>query len=841
MRIKFVVNNAYRDLKQSISKIGPFITSIIVGIASLVAMMTFSENVKKDLDNQSKEILGADLEVRTNYLINDSILINFDTLESQYTKQFNFASIAYNENTDKNRLVDLRALELGFPYYGKLQVSPQNAWSRWENEEKIVLVDSMVLYQLQAKVGDSIQFGQTKFEVAGTITKGVGQSSIMAATVPIVYFPFKYLNETALIQRGSRVNYRYFFKYPQDFDIQSFLSSKDKLLENNKIRVATTENNTARIGRFFNDIDSFLKLVAFVSLLLGCLGVSSGIFIYIKGKLKSVAILRCLGATTREAFLIYSLQIRFLGLVGGIIGAIIGSALQLYFPILFSDLLMVDVSNDFSLSACIYGVLLSVVISVLFGWYPLLQILNVTPVFVLRNLNQLQNTKNLVQKVILSILIGVFIFGFAYWQLDDVIKAILFLSVIIIVIALLALISKLFITFLKNTRISHLSFNFKFGLSQLFRPNNQTLILGITIGLGVFLIICMVSIRGILIDKVQNVGKEGDTNLIFYDVQKNQVEQLSHLLSKDSVTVEQDAAVVTMNLISLNNQEKKEALSDSTRKIKRWVFDREYRVTYRDHLKENEKTFEGEWIGQASINEVIPISISNSYLESAGLTLGDTLIFDVQGFKMKTYINHIREVDFARMEANFVVLFPAGVLEAAPAFHVIGANVKNKKKVSIIQSKVLKSFPNISTIDLAVIFQSINDILDRVSFVFQWLGGICIFSGFLVLWSSLSISKYQRKNDAGILRSLGAKRKNLIIISLVEYSFIGLLSSITGMLLGWIGSWLLAYFVFDIPFYIALSESIVITLAIVVLTILVGIIYMRNITRVSPLTVLRDE
>ncbi|MBB3696201.1 FtsX-like permease family protein [Flammeovirga yaeyamensis] len=841
MRIKFVVNNSIRDLKQSIQKIGPFITSVIVGIASLVALMTFSENVQKDLNRQSKEILGADLEIRANYELKDSILNHFSTEESQFIRQYNFASIAYNEKSSKNRMVDLRALEKGFPYYGQLEVTPKEAIIEWERKDKIVFVDSAVMLQLEASIGDSIQFGQTHFKIAGTIKKGIGQSSIMAATVPIVYFPFKYLSSTGLIQKGSRVNYRYFFQYPDKFDVQNLITEKDQIIENNKLRVATTENNTARIGRFFNDIDSFLKLVAFISLLLGCLGVSSGIYIYIKGKLKSVAILRCLGATTSETFLIYSIQIVILGFIGGVLGAAIGSFAQIYFPILFSDLLMVDVSNDLSIQASLYGILLSIIISVLFGWYPLLQILDVTPVYVLRNLNLLTTSNNLDKKITLTLVIGLFIFGFAYWQLGEVLKAVIFLFSIVFVITLLAIISKSFISILRKVKVGQLPFNLKFGISQLYRPNNQTLILGITIGLGVFLIICMLSIRGILIDKVQNVGKEGDTNLIFYDVQKGQVEPLSELLNKNEVNIEQDAAVVTMSLKSLNSKDKKETLADSTLKVKRWVFDREYRVTFRDHLKENEKTAEGTWIGKSSINEIVPISISKSFLESSGMQFGDQLLFDVQGYKVKTKISHIREVDFARMEANFVVLFPSGVLEAAPAFHVIGANVKDKVRISDIQSKVLKNFPNISTIDLAVIFQSLNDILDRVAFVFKWLGGICILSGFLVLWSSLSISKHQRKNDAGVLRSLGAKSSNLIMISLIEYCLIGLLSSLTGMLLGWIGSFLLAYFVFDIPFFIAISDSILVTSSIVVLTILVGIVYMRQITKVSPLEVLRDS
>ncbi|NLR92643.1 ABC transporter permease [Flammeovirga agarivorans] len=840
MRLTFVINNSLRDLRQSIHKIGPFIFSIVAGIGSLVAMMTFSENVNKDLESQTKELLGADLELRANHILEDSLLSPFASKSEQVVKQYNFASIAFNPETKLNRMVDLRALELGFPFYGKLEVSPEKAWTDWEKREKIVLVDSMVLLQLQTKVGDSLQFGKTKFKVAGIIKKGVGQSAIMAATVPIVYFPFQYLSQTGLVQKGSRVNYRYYFKYGDDIDFNAIVETEDKLIEENAIRIATAENNTARVGRFFNDIDSFLKLVTFVSLLLGCIGVSSGIYIYIKGKLQSVAILRCLGATSREAFMIYSIQIRLLGLIGGILGAIIGSLAQLYFPVLFSDLLMVNVSNDFSLEACFYGIILSVIISILFGWYPLLQVLNVSPIYVLRNVELSIQKNSRWKQVLLVVSIGLFVYGFAYWQMQDYIKALVFLMSILVVLFILFLINTVLIRLLKSYDLSNFSFSLKYGISQLFRPNNQTYILGITIGLGVFLIICMVSVRAILIDKVENVGKEGDANLVFYDVQKTQVEPLYELIEKENIKVDQDAPVVTMSLTTLNNEDKKTALADSTKKIKRWVFDREYRVTYRSELKDNEQTVEGTWVGSSSFNTVVPISISENFLESSGINFGDTLVFDVQGFPITTTVSHVRAVDFAKMEANFVVLFPSGVLENAPAFHVLAIGVKDKKKIAKIQSDVLEKFPNVSTIDLGLVFSSLNDILDRVAFVFQWLGGICILTGFLVLWSSMSIGKYQRKNEAGILRTFGAKRKHLVRISFVEYFAIGTVSTFTGLLLGWIGSWLLAYFVFDMPFFIALSDSMIVSVLIISMTVAIGVIYMRSISKVSALQVLKN-
>ncbi|NME71383.1 ABC transporter permease [Flammeovirga aprica] len=842
MRIQFVINNARRDLANSIYKIGPFIISIIIGIGTLVAMTNFSENVVKDIDNQAKEMLGADLELRANHPVKDSLLTVFRREKTEMAKQFNFASMAFDPKHQTSRMVDLRALEKGYPFYGALEISPKSAWKRWENEEKIALVDSAVLYQMNLSIGDSLRFGKETFEIAGALKKGVGQSAIMAAAVPIIYFPFKYLESTALIQKGSRVNYRYYMAYSDTLNIQNLINQNDVLLEEESVRAITSENNTARIGRFFNDIDAFLKLISFVSLLLGCIGVSSGIFIYVKSKLKSIAILRCLGATAMETFMIYLLQILFLGLIGGIIGSTIGVVAQFSFPALFGDLLMVELSNDISIKAIAIGILLSVIISILFGWYPLLQILNVSPIYVLRSFLLEGNTvHNKKLTFLLFVTISGFILFFSYWLLEDITKSFIFLMAIFVVILILGSICFSLISILKRRNLNQLSFSLKYGISQLFRPNNQTLLLGTTIGLGVFLIICMLSIRGILMDKVSEVGNDGSANLILYDVQKSQKEKLADLISNENLKVEQEAAVVTMSLEYLNGNNKKVTLKDSTKNIKRWVFDREYRVTYRDHLKPNEVTVKGEFTGKSSINEVVPISVSESFMESSGLQFDDILTFNVQGFELKTRIAHIRKVDFARMEANFVVLFPSGVLEAAPSIYVFALNVKEKAKIAQIQNRVIEQFPNVSAIDLGLVFNSINEILGRVSFVFRWLGGLCIFTGLLVLWSFMSIGKYQRKKEAGVLRAIGAKKKHLIRISLIEYFSIGSISTLTGIILGWIGSWCLAYFVFDLPFYIAFKNSMILGSIVILMTILIGVLFMRTLSKVPSVEVLKED
>ena len=158
-----------------------------------------------------------------------------------------------------------------------------------------------------------------------------------------------------------------------------------------------------------------------------------------------------------------------------------------------------------------------------------------------------------------------------------------------------------------------------------------------------------------------------------------------------------------------------------------------------------------------------------------------------------------------------------------------------------IQNKVIAQFPNVSAIDIGSVFNSINEILGRVSFVFRWLGGLTIFTGLLVLWSFMSIGKYQRKKEAGVLRAIGAKKNHLIKISLIEYFSIGSISTLTGVILGWVGSWCLAYFVFDLPFYIAFVDSLILGSIVIGMTILIGVLFMRTLSKVPSVEVLKEN
>jgi putative ABC transport system permease protein len=221
--------------------------------------------------------------------------------------------------------------------------------------------------------------------------------------------------------------------------------------------------------------------------------------------------------------------------------------------------------------------------------------------------------------------------------------------------------------------------------------------------------------------------------------------------------------------------------------------------------------------------------------------LGDKLTFDVQGALMDTYIGSMRKVDFRQMQTNFLVVFPTGVLENAPQFHVLVTKVPSNQISAQYQQALIKDFPNISVVDLALIIQTLEDVISKISFVIRFMALFSMVTGLLVLFGSVLISKFQRIKETVLLRTLGASGKQIIWITALEYAFLGMLSSFVGILLSLAGSWALAIYSFESRFAPSFLPILLIFLSITAITVLIGVLNNRDVLQKPPLEVLRNE
>jgi putative ABC transport system permease protein len=281
---------------------------------------------------------------------------------------------------------------------------------------------------------------------------------------------------------------------------------------------------------------------------------------------------------------------------------------------------------------------------------------------------------------------------------------------------------------------------------------------------------------------------------------------------------------------------------DSSIKMHEWVFDHEYRVTFRDSITPSEKITGGKWTGEVDKSSgTIFVSIEERYARNNSIDIGDTMIFNVQGTVISTVVGSFRKVDWQRVQTNFLVVFPTGVLEEAPQFHVLLTRIPDKQTSARFQQLLVKRFPNVSIIDLSLVLSIVGELMDKVGFVIRFMAAFSIFTGLIVLIASVLISKYQRIQESVLLRTLGASRKQIFYITALEYFFLGALAAATGIVLSLVGSWMLAKFIFETEFTVQWLPLLIVFVAVCLLTVLIGLINSRGVVRRPPLEILREE
>ena len=442
---------------------------------------------------------------------------------------------------------------------------------------------------------------------------------------------------------------------------------------------------------------------------------------------------------------------------------------------------------------------------------------------------------------IVMFIIVLFIFSFSFYLMSGWKEALGFTGFVLFAFAALWLVGMGIMWAIRRFLPISLNYPLRQSLANLYRPNNQTISLIATIGLGTAMISTLFFVQNQLLAEAKFADKEDQPNMLMFDIQTQQLDDVKNKIKGQNFPIMQEVPIVTMSLAEINGITKKgnEALPEDDRRSKS-LYNREFRVTYRDSLIASERLVQGELRQVRNQGDSIFVSFDEGYAERTGVKLGDEIVFNVQGRPITTYVGSVRDIKFNQVSTNFLVLFPENVLENAPKFHVIMTKTGTDRQAADLQAAVVREFPNISVINLGTITETLENILGKISFVIQFMALFSIVTGFLVLISSLIISKYQRMRESILLRTLGASSSVVSRINTLEYFFLGSLASLSGVLLSFIAAGLLSQFVFNIPFRPVWEEALIVYLAVTALTVILGWLNGRKIIQQAPMEILRS-
>jgi putative ABC transport system permease protein len=841
--LPFAATMAWRDSRSSRRRLLLFSISISLGVAALISIGLFRASLSQAIDDQARALLGADLVVESTRPFTAAQEEILHSIGERQAREVRFSTMAVFPESAGTRLVSVRALGGSFPFYGRMQTSPESAAQSFRNGGKAAADESLLL-QFHAQPGDPIKIGESVFTIAGALLRMPGEASPAASFAPRVYIPLQNLAATNLLKPGSVARYLAFVKFAPEDNVEARVKQIAPRLQAAGLEYDTVAKRKKDLGEALANLYRFLNLVGFIALLLGAVGVASAIQAHLQQKIRTAAILRCLGARGRTTVAVYLLQALGMGIAGVTIGALLGLATHGILPGILQKFVPFPLPRTVAWLPVLKGMGVGLAVCILFALPPLLRFRRVSPLLVLRATNQEAGLRRSDLATSLTwIFIAAGLVAFAIAQAEKWLDGLFVAGGLGLAIGTLVAVAKLLILLVRKLLPRNWAFVLRQGMANLYRPDNRTLLLTLSLGLGTFLLLTIYLTRDVLLSQFRSIGADDQPNIFLFDIQPDQSQAVAALVRREGLPVIQEAPIVTMRLAEVKGRRSSDILQDPQHKVPDWELEREYRSTYRADLSETERITAGKWIGHFDYQpgDTVPVSVEQEIAKDLGLTVGDLLVFDVQGVPIKTRVASLRKVDWKRFQTNFFIVLPTGVLENAPRFDVLVSRVATPAASAKLQQQVVAKFPNVSAIDLTSVIQTVDGILSNVALVIRVMSLFTVATGLIVLASTIWSGRFQRLKESVLLRTLGASRRQIWQILGAEYLFLGLLASVTGIVLALLASWALAVFFFKLDYAPTLWPVALAGVIVTTLTIATGLLTSYRVGSAPPLAILREE
>ena len=842
--MKFILNLARRELRASWRRLLFFFLCIGVGVGSIVALRSMIQNLNRAVAGEARALMTADAQVETTREWPPDVLEKIDRaapppLVVARTETIEAPTMLKPADAAREGalMVEVKGVEKNFPLYGDFRLQDGRPFDFALLENGGAVVAPLLLERLSLRVGDRVKIGEKVFEIRGVTTQEPGSGGGFRLG-PRVFVERAALETAGLTGFGSRARRKILFKTAE--------GSMDKLVQrlraelgNNVFNVRSYKDSEENLGEQFTRAENYLSLTGLVILVLGGIGVSSVTRVFIEQKKKSIAVLKCVGATGRRLTIAYLAQVVALGAAGSVLGVALAKGALVFVHARFADSLPPNLSYGLSAGAIAQGLGLGLLISLLFSALPLLRIRQIRPNMLLREVETDAPRRWLDLwrwTVALGVLAGlVFLTS---WQAGSVRVGVFFLAGLGLTALVLYAASAVLIFVVRRLRGLG-TFAVRQAVNSMHRPGNQTRVIVMAVGLGAFLVMAVNSLQTSLLDEFDVMRRGNLPNMYLIDVQKDQVEGVSALVERTTGTRAELIPTVRARIVAINGEEID--LDAAGMRRERGRLGREYVVTYRPRLEYNETIVEGKFWDETPSPEA-EVSVEEGALGGSGIKLGGTMTFDIQGRKINARVTSIRRVDWKNSRTGFLILFRPGALEGAPQTFVgaIDGPAREPER-SRFQRAIVDRFPNVSVIDVADIVRGVSKVLSNITLAVTFIGGFVLLSGVLILVGSIAMTKFQRAYEAAVLKTLGARRRVLLTIMLTEYALLGLVAGVVGALAANALAYTVARQVFEIDWTFAPAVNVAGVAATVLLVGAVGALSSLDVLTRKPLAILRSN
>ena len=849
--MRFVLLMAARETRSAWKRLVFFFVCIAIGVGAIIALRSVIQSVRRVLSSEARTLIAADILVSSERPwgpgVEDEIARQVrDVRGASRADAIEMATMARpaDESSVLTKVVELRAVERGFPFYGDLTLEDGRPFSHQLLEHGGALVRPELLVQLGVGVGDQITIGKSRFTIRGVIANEPGRSLSAFSLGPRVLIDLSDLPATGLLGYGSRVVRQILLRVP-DPSVDPLAKRLADELRPQFARVRSYRDRQEQIGEDFGRAENYLSLVGLVIVVLGGIAVSSVTRVFVRQKIKTIAVIKCAGGTSRQILSVYLVQALALGMLGSLIGVALATIAIAALPADLSQIGTLRVTYGLSASAVGQGVGIGVLVSLLFAMVPLLEVRQVKPSLLLRQ-DSAPHRRDRVQMVA-TIIVGGALVALASWQAASVRIG---LSVCLGFVGLTVVLHLTGVALTRMTAPLAKSpwFPLRHAVLHLARPGSQMRVILLTVGLGTFFIMGVRGVQVNLLDQfAMQIGDQAP-DLFLLDIQQDQAPALQQLLSSRLPDTQPRLipvlrARVTGRGVNLDEMEDLQG---------RGLLSREYTITYRGHLEPNETVIDGRFPESNAAQprpssgppDGFEVSVEDSIRQRFGISLGDIVRFDVLGRIVNARVTSVRKVNWRDgRNGGFMFVFGPGTFETAPHYYIapIRMNTADERTRAVLEHDIVARFPNVSVIDLREVLQSVRKIFQVVSVSINVVGTLVILTGGLILIGAVAVTKFQRVYEAAIFKTLGASSRAIGAMLMVEYGLLGTLAGAVGSFGSLALGWGLSRYALDIPWHPALAENLVSTIATSLLITIIGVGASAGVLRRKPLATLRAE
>ncbi len=783
---RFCLSRILRSKNQALL----LVLCVSLSVVTLVALSGFAESANRSILKDARKLHASDIVVRSNYPFEKSFLEAIEDLDSQNVadsaRVYSFYSVVRSPGEENSLLVEIKAPEKGYPFYGEVRLGSGRKFSE-VLASGTALAEQAALDRLGLSVGDDLLVGNETLKVVDVVVSEPDRPVNVFSLGPRLFVSFEDLESLGLVTKASRVGYRVLLKV-QDPDELNAVLQFVKSKAGDHIRVDSFRTARSRVKRFFNNFIFFLNLTGIFTLLLAGIGIRSTVEALLAEERDSMTILKTLGAKSRFVILNYTMVVFVLGAAGALLGLAGGLGLQQLLPRLFGELLPQSMRITASVQGVVRGLSMGLLAAGLFAFLPLFRLRGLKPTAIFRK-EQPAQKKDFAFYFTAFFIVCLFS-ALVLWQLNEIESGVYFVSGFIGFLAVATVLTQLTFKGLKKAKVRSLVL--RQALRGLYRPGNATIATVVTLAASLSLLFSLMIVEGNIDASFVKSFPEDSPNLFFINILPEQRERFPEVLQMDVEyfpIVRARLKSVAGNPVDV--QKERDRRGDNLA--------RSFNLTYRHTLLDDEKVLEGDGLFGAK-GDVAPVSVLDSVAEIADMKIGDLLVFDIQGVPLTARISSIRTRTREAMNPFFYFVFPESVLKPAPHTFFTAAKVP-ERQIGKLQNRVVAKFPNVSAINLTQTIRVFSALGKKLSGIVRFFSSFSILAGLLIIVSAIFATRYARMSEAVYFKVLGAKKAFVLKIFALENMMIGLISATLGAILAQAASFSITWFVLDIDDY----------------------------------------